>query len=45
MHRIEMKSLWKKEVSYGGGTRYMDSTLEELRNYACIWLISICMIN
>ena len=23
--------LWKEEMSYGGGTWYMDSTLEELK--------------
>ena len=28
-----------------GGAWYMDSTLEELKNYACVWLISICIIN
>ena len=39
------KSLWKDENSYGDGTWYMDSTLEELNNYACICLISICIIN
>ena len=25
-----------EEMSYGGGTWYMDSTLEELKNYACV---------
>ena len=32
MHKIENKSLWKDEKSYGGGTWYMDGTLEELKN-------------
>ena len=37
MHKIEDKSFWKDELSYGGGgggggTWYMDST--ELKNYA-----------
>ena len=46
IHEIENKSLWKEAMSYGGGsTWYMDSTLEEIKNYACIWLISICIIN
>ena len=45
MHKIENKSLWKDEKSYGGGTWYVDSTLKELKNYACVWLISICIIN
>ena len=26
MHEIENKSLWKDEMSYGGGTCYMHST-------------------
>ena len=29
MHKIENKTLQKNEKSYGGGTWYMDSTLEE----------------
>ena len=45
MHKIENKSLWKEEMSYGGDTRYMGRIFEELKNYACIWVISICMIN
>ena len=40
------KSLWKDEMSYGGGTSWcMDNTLEELRNYVYVWLISICIIE
>ena len=31
MHKIENKSLWKDEMSYGNGTWHMDSTLEELK--------------
>ena len=32
MHRLENKSLWKEEMSYGGGgTWYMDSALKELK--------------
>ena len=45
MHKIENKSLCREEMSYGGDTRYMGSIYEELKNYACIWLISICIIN
>ena len=45
MHKIENKSLGKDEMSYDYGTWNMDSTLEELKNYACIWLNSICIIN
>ena len=29
MHKIENKSLWKENMSYGSGTWYIDSTLEE----------------
>ena len=43
MHKMENKSLWKYEMSYGGVTWYMDNTLEELKNYACTLLIYICM--
>ena len=32
-------------MSFGGGIWYMDSTLEELKEYTCIWLIAICIIN
>ena len=41
----ENKSLSKEEVSYGGETLYMGRIYEELKNYACVWLISICIIN
>ena len=41
MHKIENISLWKEEMCYDGGTWYMGSTLEELKNYACVCLISI----
>ena len=44
MHKIE-NNLWKEEMSYGGETWYMDRIYEELKYYACIWLISICIIN
>ena len=45
MHKTEIKSLWKDEMSYGGGTWYMGGTFEELLNYDWVWLISICIIN
>ena len=45
MHKTENKSLWRDEMSYGGETWYMGRIYEELKNYACIWLISICIIN
>ena len=45
MHKIENKSLWKEEMSYGDNTWYMGRIFEELKKYACIWLISICIIN
>ena len=45
MHKIENKSLGKEEMSYGGDTWYMGRIFEELKTYACIWLISICIIN
>ena len=45
MHKIENKSLWKEEMNYGGDTWYLGRIFEELKNYACIWLISICIIN
>ena len=41
MHEIENKSLWKGEMSYGGETWYI---YEELKNHACIWLISISIL-
>ena len=42
--------LWKEEkekMSYGGETWYMGMgwIYEELKNYACVWSISICIIN
>ena len=45
MHKTENKSLQKDEMSYGGETWYMGRIYEELKNYACVWLISICIIN
>ena len=45
MYKIENKSLCKEEMSYGGDAGYMGRTFEELKNYACVWLISICIIN
>ena len=45
MHKPENKSLWKEEISYGGDTWYMGRIYEELKNYAWVWLISICIIN
>ena len=45
MHKIENKSLWKEEMSYGGDTWCRVRIFEELRNYVCVWLISICIIN
>ena len=45
MHKTENKSLWRDEMSYGGETSYMGRIYEELKNYACVWLISICIIN
>ena len=33
------------EMSYGSDTWYMGRIYEELKNYACVWLISICIIN
>ena len=44
MHKTENKSLWKEEKSYGGDIWYMGRTFEELKNYACGWLIFICII-
>ena len=35
----------KREMSYGGDTWYMGRIFEELKKYACFWLISICIIN
>ena len=34
MHKIENKSLWKDEISYGCGTLYMDNILEEEKKTA-----------
>ena len=45
MHKIENKSLWKEGMSYGGETWYMGRICKELKNYTCVWLISICIIN
>ena len=45
MRKIENKSLWKEEMSYRGDTWYMGRICEELKNYACVLLISICIIN
>ena len=45
MHKTENKSLWKEEMSYGGDTWYGGRIYEELKNYACVWLISIYIIN
>ena len=45
MYKTENKSLWRDEMSYGSNTWYMGTIYEELKDYACIWLISICIIN
>ena len=45
MHKIENKSLWLEKMNYGGETWYMGGIYEELKNYACVWLISISIIN
>ena len=45
MHKTADKSLWKEDMSYGGDTWYMGRIYEELNNYTCVWLISICIIN
>ena len=47
MHKTENKSLWRDEMSYGSDTWYTDMgrIYEELKNYACFWLISICIIR
>ena len=47
MHKIENKSLKKEEMSYGGGTWYMDNTHEELKKkrtlrlarFQFVWII------
>ena len=44
MHKIENKSLWKEEMTYGGDTWYMGRVFEELKIYTCIWLNSIYLI-
>ena len=31
MHKVENKSLWKEEMSYGGETWCMDRIYEELK--------------
>ena len=45
MHKTENKNLWRDEMSYGGDTWYMGRIYEGLKIYACVWLISICIIN
>ena len=45
MHGIENKSLWKDEMSYGCDTWYTGEIFEQLKNYACILLIFISIIN
>ena len=35
----------RDEMSYGSDTWYMGRIYEELKKYACVWLISICIIN
>ena len=32
MHKIENKSLWKEEMSYGGESWYIGRIYEELKN-------------
>ena len=39
------ESLQRDEMSYGSDTWYMGRIYEELKNYACVWLTSICIIN
>ena len=39
MHKMENKSLWKDEVSYGDDTWYMGRTFEELKYYVCVTLL------
>ena len=34
-----------KEMTYGSENWCMGRADEELKNYACVWLISICIIN
>ena len=45
MHKIEIKILWKEEMSYSDENWYMGRLCEELKNNACVWLISICIIR
>ena len=46
MHKTENKSFWKEEMSYGGDTWYMWGRIfEELKDYACDWPISICIMD
>ena len=45
MHKTENKRLWKEEMSYNGDTWYTNRIYKELKKYACVWLISICIIN
>ena len=42
---IKQKTKVYGEMSYGSDTWYMGRTHEELKNCACVWLISICIIN
>ena len=42
---IGMRQKTKVEMSYGSDTWYMGRIFEELKDYACIWLISICIIR
>ena len=46
MHKIEKKSLWRDEMSYGGEIWYMEPyNILRAKKYACVWLNSICIIN
>ena len=45
MHKTENKSLWRDEMNYSSDTWFMGRIYEELKNYACVWQISICIIN
>ena len=44
-NKIKNKSLWRDKMSYGSDTWYMGRIYDELKNYACVWLISNCIIN
>ena len=41
MYKTENKRLLRDEMTYGSDTWYMGRRYEELKNYACVWLISI----